>query len=199
MGAQNGFECLRSTSKFPLRRERPTEKKLVINIASRYNTIVRARVTAKEYRALAELRYNILRFLHDGDAVARKAGLSPQQYLMLLAVRGLPLGDVATIRTLADRVALKHHSAVELVDRLEKQGYVRRDRGEADRRLVTVSLLPKGQRLLEEVVRRRVGELHAGGHRLVKVINRLLVYPRRPQDRNQAGTSLRRRVRDRRG
>jgi DNA-binding MarR family transcriptional regulator len=118
---------------------------------------------------------------------------------MLLAVRGLPLGDVATIRTLSERVALKHHSAVQLVDRLEKHGYVRRSRGEADRRLVTVSLLPRGQRLLEEVVRHRVAELHAGGQRLVRAINRLLVYPRRPQDRNQAGTSLRRSVRDRRG
>jgi DNA-binding MarR family transcriptional regulator len=199
MGAQNGFECLRSTSKFPLRRERPAEKKLVINIASRYNTIVRARVTAEKYRALAELRYNILRFLHDGDAVARKAGLSPHQYLMLLAIQGLPLGAVATIRTLAERVALKHHSAVELVDRLEKHAYVRRNRGEADRRLVTVSLLPRGERLLEEVVRHRVGELQAGGHRLVKAINRLLVYPRRLQDRDQARISLKPRVRDKRG
>jgi DNA-binding MarR family transcriptional regulator len=199
MGAQNGFECLRSTSKFPLRRERPPETKLVINIASRYNTIVRARVTAEKYRALAELRYNILRFLHDGDAVARKAGLPPHQYLMLLAIQGLPLGSVATIRALAERVALKHHSAVELVDRLEKHGYVRRNRREADRRLVTVSLLPSGKRLLEEVVRHRVGELQTGGHRLVKAINRLLVYPRRLQDRDQAGISLKPRVRDKRG
>lgn len=150
----------------------------------------------REYRALAELRYNILRFLHDGDPVARKVGLPPQQYLMLLAIQGLPLGDVATIRTLAERVALKHHSAVELVDRLEKHGYVRRNRGEADRRLVTVSLLPKGERLLEEVMKHRVGELQAGGHWLVKAINRLLVYPRRQQDRGQAGISLRGKVRD---
>jgi DNA-binding MarR family transcriptional regulator len=175
------------------------QKKLVINIASRYNTIVRAMVTAEKYRALAELRYNILRFLHDGDAVARKAGLLPHQYLMLLAIQGLPLGAVATIRTLAERVALKHHSAVELVDRLEKRAYVRRNRGEADRRLVTVSLLPNGERLLEEVVRHRVGELQEGGHRLVKAINRLLVYPRRLQDRDQAGISLKPRVRDKRG
>jgi DNA-binding MarR family transcriptional regulator len=199
MGAQNGFECLRSHLN-SLRDEKDhPRRKLAISIASRYNTIVRAKVTAEKYRALAELRYNILRFLHDGDAVARKAGLLPQQYLMLLAIRGLPLSDVATIRTLAERVALKHHSVVELVDRLEKHGYVRRNREEADRRLVTVSLRPKGERLLEEVVRHRVGELQAGGHRLVKVINRLLVYPPRPQNRDQAGISLQRRVRDKRG
>jgi len=53
------------------------------------------------------------------DAVARAAGLEPQQYMLLLALRGLPAGVEATIRTLADRLALRHHSAVELIDRLE--------------------------------------------------------------------------------
>ena len=150
------------------------------------------------YRALAELRYNIRRFLRDGDAAARRAGLAPQQYLMLLAIQGLPRGDEATIRTLAERVALKHHSAVELVDRLEEHGYVRRSRGEADRRLVLVSLLPRGERLLEEVVRHRVGELRARGYRLIQAINQLLVSPRRSQDRNQARNSRGRGVRNKR-
>jgi DNA-binding MarR family transcriptional regulator len=72
--------------------------------------------------------------------VARAAGLEPQQYLMLLATCGLPQGEVATIRTLADRMMLKHHSTVELIDRLENCGYVCRSRGRDDRRLVTVSL-----------------------------------------------------------
>jgi DNA-binding MarR family transcriptional regulator len=72
--------------------------------------------------------------------VARAAGLEPQQYLMLLAICGLPQGEVATIRTLADRMMLKHHSTVELIDRLENCRYVCRSRGRDDRRLVTVSL-----------------------------------------------------------
>ena len=66
----------------------------------------------------------------------------PQQYLMLLAIRGLRQGDEATIRTLADRVLLKHRSTVELIDRLQKHGYVCRRRACDERRLVTVSLLP---------------------------------------------------------
>ena len=77
-----------------------------------------------EYRAMAELRYRIRRLLREADAEAHAAGLGPQQYLMLLAIRGLPRGDEATIRTLADRVALKHHSTVEQIDRLEKHGYM---------------------------------------------------------------------------
>ncbi len=76
-------------------------------------------ITPAEYRALAELRYRIRHFLREGDAKARAVGLEPQQYLMLLAIRGLPEGSEATIQTLAERLALKHHSVVELVDRLE--------------------------------------------------------------------------------
>ena len=73
-------------------------------------------ITTAEYQALAELRYLIRKFVREGDAVAQTAGLEPQQYLLLLAIRGLPEGEEATIRALANRLALKHHSAVELVD-----------------------------------------------------------------------------------
>jgi DNA-binding MarR family transcriptional regulator len=131
-------------------------------------------ITTDEYRALAELRYRIRHFLHEGDAVAQAAGLEPQQYLLLLTIRGLPPGEEATIRTLAERLALKHHSAVELIDRLEMHGYVRRSRGRDDRRRVLVSLLPRGERLLEQVVRHRIGELRATGHELVRAIDQLL-------------------------
>jgi DNA-binding MarR family transcriptional regulator len=105
------------------------------------------------------------------------AGLEPQQYLLLLAIRGLPAGEEATIRTLADRLALKHHSAVELIDRLETRGYVRRTRGRDDRRRVLVSLLPRGERILEQVARHRIGELRSTGHALVRAIDQLLEKP----------------------
>src|ERR1700680_892453 len=107
-------------------------------------------ITTDEYRALAELRYRIRHFLHEGDAVAQAAGLEPQQYLLLLTIRGLPPGEEATIRTLAERLVLKHHSTVELIDRLETHGYVRRSRGRDDRRRVIVALLPCGGQLLEK-------------------------------------------------
>jgi len=110
-----------------------------------------AEITTAEYRALAELRYLIRKFVGEGDAVARAAGLEPQQYLLLLALRGLPEGVEATIRTLAERLALKHHSAVELIDRLETHGYVR-----------------------EQVAQDRISELRASGAALVKAISALL-------------------------
>jgi DNA-binding MarR family transcriptional regulator len=131
-------------------------------------------ITTVEYRALAELRYRIRKFVGEGDAVARAAGLEPQQYLILLALRGLPEGVEATIRALADRLALKHHSAVELIDRLEIHGYVRRSRSRDDRRRVLVALLPRGEKLLEQVARDRIGELRASGAALVNAISALL-------------------------
>lgn len=131
-------------------------------------------ITPAEYRALAELRYLIRHFLREGDAKARAVGLEPQQYLMLLAIRGLPPGREATIQTLAERLALKHHSAVELIDRLETHGYVRRTRSRNDRRRVFVSLLPRGERFLERVARNRISELRASGKTLVGAIEALL-------------------------
>jgi len=135
---------------------------------------VSSEVTTTEYRALAELRYRIRLFLREGDAKARATGLEPQQYLLLLALRGLPSGADATIRTLAERMVLKHHSVVELVDRLASHGYVRRMRSSEDRRKVLVSLLPRGVKLVEKVARDRISELRSSGVKLVTAIDALL-------------------------
>jgi DNA-binding MarR family transcriptional regulator len=140
----------------------------------RYNWLMAKEISTAEYRALAGLRYLIRKFVREGDAVARAAGLEPQQYLLLLAIRGLRENEEATIRALADRLALKHHSAVELIDRLEAHGYVRRSRSRDDRRRVLVSLLPRGEKLLEQVARDRIGELRSSGAALVKAISALL-------------------------
>jgi DNA-binding MarR family transcriptional regulator len=147
------------------------------------------KITPDEYRGLAELRYRIRRFLQEGDDTARQAQLEPQQYLLLLAIRGLPEGQDATIRTLADRLSLRHHSTVELVDRMEAHGYVKRTRSREDRRQVLVSLQPRGERLLEQVVQQRIIELRANGRALVVAISGLL------ETRAEAKTSLGNRAR----
>jgi DNA-binding MarR family transcriptional regulator len=135
---------------------------------------MRKEITTAEYRALAELRYCIRKFVQEGDAVARAAGLEPQQYLFLLAIRGIPEGEAPTIRILAERLALKHQSTVELIDRLEAHGYVRRTRSRDDRRRVLVSLLPRGGQLLEEVAQQRISELRSSGAAFVNAISALL-------------------------
>jgi DNA-binding MarR family transcriptional regulator len=154
---------------------------------------VRHQITIDEYRALAELRYLIRRFLQEGDATVRNAGLEPQQYLLLLAIRGLPTGQQATIRTLADRLSLRHHSTVELIDRMEAHAYVKRTPGREDRRQVLVQLLPRGEKLLEQVVDKRMIELRSNGRALVDAIGALLE-PAKTK-RNSAKKNPRRRAR----
>jgi len=132
------------------------------------------KITEGEFRALAELRYRIRRFVQQGDAAARDAGLEPQQYLLLLAIRGLPEGKESTIQVLAERLSLQHHSAVELVNRMELHGYVRRLRSQRDRRNVMVYLQPRGQKLLERVARKRLVELRANGRALAEAISSLV-------------------------
>ena len=139
-------------------------------------------VSDTEYRALAELRYRIRHFIQAGDAAAQRSNLEPQQYLMLLAIRGLPQGAVATIRILAGRMALKHHSAGELIDRLELHGLVRRIRSKDDKREVRVSLTPQGAKLLDRVAHERLSELKASGAALADVIT-ALVKRKHPSER----------------
>lgn len=142
------------------------------------------KITQNEYSALAELRHRIRRFLQEGDATARQSGLEPQQYLLLLAIRGLPSGQEASIRALAERLSLRHHSTVELIDRMEARGYVKRMRGREDRRQVLISLQPRGEKLLEKVVGQRIIELRANGRALVQAISALLE-PRRRSSSNR--------------
>jgi DNA-binding MarR family transcriptional regulator len=140
-------------------------------------------ITTADYRALAALRYRIRLFIGEADDAARRVGLDPQQYFLLLAVRGLPSGVEATIQTLAERLALKHNSTVELIDRLEAHGYVCRTRSREDRRSVIVSLRPLGEKVLEQVAQQRITELRAGGMALVEAIGALLGNPRWPKKR----------------
>jgi len=150
-------------------------------IVPRYNNFVAIKVTAADYRALAALRYCIRFFLREGDAAARRAGLEPQQYLLLLALRGLPEGTEATIQALAERLLLKHNSTVELIDRLETGGYARRIQSRQDRRCILVKLLPHGEKLAERVARERLSELHTRGEALAKALDTLL--GRKPESR----------------
>src|SRR5579862_5285823 len=97
-------------------------------------------LSLEEYRALAEFRHQVRRFLCFSEEQVRALGIEPQQHQLLLAVKGLPDGALATIGELAERLQLRHHSTVELVNRLEKQGHVVRELGKEDRRQVLVRL-----------------------------------------------------------
>jgi DNA-binding MarR family transcriptional regulator len=152
------------------------------------------KIVTADYQALAELRYRILHFLSEGNTTASQLGLEPQHYFLLLALRGLPNRAQATIRTLADRMALKHNTTVELIDRLETHGYVRRKQSPVDRRCVLVQLLRRGEKLLEQVVRRRITELRGGGTTLVNAIDAVLGRKRQSHRRKRAKNPKRKAV-----
>ena len=75
-------------------------------------------LTLADYQALAELRYQIRRFVHFSEQASRTAGLEPQQHQLMLALKGLPKGVRPRIGELAERLQIRHHSTVELVNRL---------------------------------------------------------------------------------
>jgi DNA-binding MarR family transcriptional regulator len=131
-------------------------------------------MTSGEFRALAEFRYQIRIFLTGSEEAARNAGLEPQQYLLLLALRGLPNGREASIRELAERMQLRHHSVVELVDRLERRLLMRRERSRIDRRQVIVHLTPRGEKILTRLARQRVAELRTAAPALVRALTALV-------------------------
>lgn len=108
-------------------------------------------LTPADYRLLAEFRYVLRRFLAFSERAAQDAGLAPQQHQALLAIKGHADSGAPTIGALAERLAIRHHSAVGLVDRLVEAGFVKRTTTEADRRRVTLSLTRKGEDVLAKL------------------------------------------------
>jgi len=131
-------------------------------------------MTSAEFRALAEFRYQIRIFLNGSEVAARAADLEPQQYLLLLALRGLPLGREASIRDLAERMQLRHHTVVELVDRLERRSLLRRERSRSDRRQVIVHLTPRGEKVLTRLAKQRIAELRTAAPALVRALTAVI-------------------------
>jgi DNA-binding MarR family transcriptional regulator len=109
------------------------------------------RETPVDYAALASFRYEIRQFLRLSEEAARAAGLEPRQHQLLLAIRGASGGTSPTIAYLAERLQLRHHSVVGLVDRLQRHALVRRRRDPADHRRVIVTLTRTGANLLRRL------------------------------------------------
>ncbi len=110
------------------------------------------RISDADYGRLASFRLALRRFLRFSENEARRVGISPAQYQLLLFVRGFP-GPPPAIATLAERLQITHHSAVGLVDRSVRSGLVRRVRDSVDARRVRVELSPRGAAVLQRLVR----------------------------------------------
>jgi DNA-binding MarR family transcriptional regulator len=141
-----------------------------------------------DYATLADLRYQLRRFLRTREVAARAAGVEPQQYLLLLQIKGLAGRTVPTIGVLADRLQIAHHAAVQLVDRLTRRGLVERRRGGSDRREVVVCLRAAGDRLLRRLARDSINDLTTAGPQLVSSLNRLIMQSTRGRTPSRQGT-----------
>jgi DNA-binding MarR family transcriptional regulator len=137
--------------------------------------------TLPQYRELAEFRYQIRRFIAFSERAARAADLEPRQHQLLLAIKGLPAGRRPTIGALAERMQLRHHSVVELVDRLAARRLVARRRSERDAREILLVITAAGERLLHKLTLGHQAELQAAGPSLVKALGDLLTATRSPR------------------
>ena len=131
------------------------------------------RLPDSDYQSLAEFRYQIRLFLRFSEEAARRAGVEPQQHQLMLAIKGKPPGEEARIAYLAERLQIQHHSAVELVTRLENKGLITRKRSSRDRREVFVKLTPRGERVLAELTLHTSAELRSAAPALVSILRKL--------------------------
>jgi DNA-binding MarR family transcriptional regulator len=109
--------------------------------------------SAADYARLLRFRTALRRFLRWSEQQAREAGLTPAQHQLLLAIKGHAEGTGPTIGEVAGYLALRHHSAVGLVDRAERAGLVERQRDPDDHRAIHLRLTATGEeriRLLSE-------------------------------------------------
>lgn len=113
----------------------------------------------RDFETLANFRYQVRKFLRFSEQLALKHGIKPQQYQLLLQVRGYPGRDWATVGELAERLQAQQHGVVALISRCEKQGLVERRRSTEDRRRIEVRLLAKGDQLVTKIARLHRAEL----------------------------------------
>ena len=135
-----------------------------------------------EYALLAEFRYALRSFIHFSESAAKGVGLNAQQYQALLALRGFPKERDVTINDLARQLLIRHNTAVGLVDRLGKEGFVTRRQSRVDGRRIHLQLTAKGDRMLERLASVHREELRRIGPQLrllLQQITRAIEKPRR--------------------
>lgn len=137
-------------------------------------------------RTLAEFRYELRRFLHFSECAATAAGLQPQQHQLLLQVAGAPDGVTATIAYAAERLGLKHNSAVELVDRTAREGLLTRKADPDDRRRALLQVTSRGRNVLRRLSGDHARELNELGPRLEQTMKQI----RRHAPRDGEGLAL---------
>ncbi|MCZ7666824.1 MAG: MarR family transcriptional regulator [Chloroflexi bacterium] len=130
-------------------------------------------INKAEYEMLANFRYALRQFMRFSETAVRAGGITPQQHQALLAIAGFPGREQVTMGELAERLQIRHHSAVGLVDRLVLQNLVVRESGEVDRREVYISLTPQGNGILAQLSATHREELRRIGPQLNLLLQQL--------------------------
>lgn len=110
-------------------------------------------------KSLAEFRFQMRKFLSFSEIASERCGIPAQQYQLMQVIASMPEGQQASITYLAERMILRHNSTVELVDRAERAGLVRRESDPKDMRRSLVQLTPQGQEILNRLVAEHLREL----------------------------------------
>jgi DNA-binding MarR family transcriptional regulator len=130
-------------------------------------------VSDEDYLTLAAFRAALRKFMRTSEDIAHSLGLTPQQHQVMLAVRGYPGQEQPSMGQLAARLQVRHNSAVGLVTRLVKLGYVRRDQSSQDQRRVHISLTPKGHAILDKLTEAHRTELKRIGPEITRLLKEL--------------------------
>jgi len=126
-----------------------------------------------EYETLAAFRYALRKFIHFSEQAAEAARVTPQQHQALLAIKGFPGRDRVTVGELAERLQLRHHSVVGLLDRLMKEKLVARTRSAGDRRQVLIELTSRGEKTLAMLSTMHREQLQRIGPEITQLLARL--------------------------
>ena len=132
-----------------------------------------AQISSDDYRTLAEFRATLRRFLRISEELAHGVGLTPQQHQAILAIKGFVGDSSPSISDLADRLQIRHNSAVELVNRLVTRKLVRRLKAHGDGRRVRLQLTQSGNRLLAQLAHAHRIELRKIGPRIMLLLQQL--------------------------
>ncbi len=130
--------------------------------------------TMARTKPLADFRYELRKFLSFSEASAERHGVATQQYQLMQVIAAMPEDKVPSITYLADRMVLRHNSMVELVDRAERAGLVKRSTDATDLRRSIVTLTDEGNVVLERMVREHLQELRSMGPQLIDALREAL-------------------------
>jgi DNA-binding MarR family transcriptional regulator len=146
-------------------------------------------VPLAQLKTLAEFRHRLRLFLQFSEHAAQKLGLQPQQHQLLLQIAGAPDGTATTVGYAAERLGLRHNTAVELSNRCEEAGLIKRKAGDDDRRRVLLELTPKGKRLLDSLSIDHALELNELGPELIRTLTELAAVSSKPAKRAHKTTN----------